>query len=686
MWVNSDSKQIHYDGKANPYPDLDIFRETYAGMTHEQFSLGLARIFNKMRDRHTLFYKSGPYGCFSVSTGLFFKSVDDSLVSSTPPKVRVVGITSILETLNLIRKALLPISVGDELLTVNGLSFDEWYEKNKLILGFGANDSGGHSGAFKYLAEISGSSNILPEDDDITFQNLLVDQLKDTDSIVFDIRGNSGGSISGADAIIQLFKSDVTASQFRYLKNDATKSLFYKELNSKNPWSKAWDATSDTSRYSGLVSLYDSSILNTFGQVYFNPVGVYTNGACYSACEVFAAHIQDHSIGTVFGEDEATSGGGASVFFSDEHYFTNRPLEYSMDPFTKKLTGKNPSHQFYTRVSVGARQLVRSGNYAGQLIEDNGVKSEVIVRSTIDDILPGDMGTSAYNRISDYLGDVAKRQADSKVYFISEPYDIVTFDESIDISIVVSGVDEIIVVHQGKKLGKWEGKSSTIRQDHVITVKTPTGLHSHLITFIGKKQGTQVFKTHRQIIRISNSNDRVSMMTANSYTVSGPSASVGVYSFGSTLEQEGWDFNNGKWILGDGMSDYYGYMYSIIQVWLTAPVGSTISVSIDAIVDTYEDGGVFSLNMMDDSDEIVPMVSSPSKDGLIQSKSTTGRNQVIKGTYSFTVTTENFALGLKFVSYNAESPFSIKFNSIVITKDQGIFNWLNRHIRRYFKP
>ncbi|KAH6593892.1 hypothetical protein BASA61_004153 [Batrachochytrium salamandrivorans] len=252
-------------------------------MTDEQFNLDLARIFNKMRDSHTLFYKSGPYGCFSVSTGLFFKSVDDSLVSSTPPKVRVVGITSILEVLDLIRKALSPISVGDELLTVNGLSFDEF------ILGFGANDSGGHSGAFKYLAGISGSSNILPEADSITFQlkrlkknqavytvtipyvalsndecwifpKSLVKQLKDTDAILFDIRGNDGGSISGADGIIQLFKSDVTASQFRYLKNEVTRDIFYKGLSSKNPWSKAWDATSDTSRYSGLVSLYDSSI------------------------------------------------------------------------------------------------------------------------------------------------------------------------------------------------------------------------------------------------------------------------------------------------------------------------------------------------------------------------------------------------------------------------------------------
>ncbi|KAH6586062.1 hypothetical protein BASA50_000767 [Batrachochytrium salamandrivorans] len=822
MWVNSDSKQSHYDGKANPYPDLDIFRETYAGMTDEQFNLDLARIFNKMRDSHTLFYKSGPYGCFSVSTGLFFKSVDDSLVSSTPPKVRVVGITSILEVLDLIRKALSPISVGDELLTVNGLSFDEWYEQNKFILGFGANDSGGHSGAFKYLAGISGSSNILPEADSITFQlkrlkknqavytvtipyvalsndecwdlssnlykeltgitlpgtpaptsfrykrsvsvngaslsrnsmlqrsdadihkrsywesayfkttdidgltwdiwkngernmgvikiesfilvlkntkeytsflflaltirNLLVKQLKDTDAILFDIRGNDGGSISGADGIIQLFKSDVTASQFRYLKNEVTRDIFYKGLSSKNPWSKAWDATSDTSRYSGLVSLYDSSILNTLGQVYFNPVGVYTNGACYSACEVFAAQIQDHGIGTVFGEDETTGGGGASVLSNDEHYFTNRPLEHSMDPFTKKLTGKTPSQKFYTRVSVGARQLVRGGNYAGQLVEDEGVKSEVIVRSIVADISPSYRSVSAYDCMADYLGDVAKRKMDGKVYFESEPYDRATFEDSIDISFVASGVDEIIVVHQGEILGSWKGKLSTVRQSRDITVKTPTGLHSHLITFIGKKRRKQIFKTHRQITRIPTSDDRVSMMTANSYTASGLSPSVGVYSFGSTLEQEGWNFNNGEWVIGDGMSDYYGYMYSIIQVWLTAPVGSTISVSIDAIVDTYEDGGVFSLNMMDDSGKVVPMVSSPSKDGLTRYQSTTGRNQVIKGTYSFTVTTEKNSLDMGFVSYNAESPFSIRFNSIVITKDQGIFNWLNRHRRRYFKP
>ncbi|KAH6594069.1 hypothetical protein BASA50_006975 [Batrachochytrium salamandrivorans] len=789
IWVNSDSKQSHYDGKANPSLDLDTFRKTYAGMTDEQFNLGLARIFNKMRDGHALFYKAGPYGCFSVSTGLIFKFVDDSLGSSAPPKVRVVDYDWLIFDAHFI--------LGH--ITI------QWYDQNQFILGFGANDSGGHRGAFKYLEEISGNSNILPEDDSITFQlrrldgnqelytvtvpyvalsndecwslssslyeelnsialpempvsksfkqkrsvsgndtsllgdstlhrrdadihrrsywgsvqfedtkidgllwtiwknrgrnmgviridsfspvlkdtkevtnfmfliatirELLVNQLKDTDSVLFDVRGNTGGLISAADGIIQLFKPDATASQFRYLKNEVTKNVFYNGAGSKSPWSKAWDATSDISRYSGFGSMDDSSTFNTFGQAYFNPVGVYTNGACYSACEIFAAHIQDHGIGTVFGEDETTGGGGASVLSSDDDYFIDRPLEYITDPFKTRLTGKNPSHKFYTRISVGARQLIRSGKYAGQLVEDDGVKSNVIVRSTVDDILPGDKGISAYDRISGYLGDVAKRQMDGKIHFISEPYSRFVFSDSIDIPVVASGVDEIIVVYQGEELGSWKGGSSTVRQNRVITIKTPKGLHNHLITFIGTKQGKQMFKTYREIIRVSASNDQINMMTVKSYTVSGPSSGVGVYNFASTSAQDGWNFNDGRWIIGDDMFDYSGYMSSTVRVWLSAPVGSRISVLLDATVDTYEDGGHFSLDMMDDSGEIVPMLSSTSEDGLTQYKSITGRNRVIKGTYSFTVTTRMFALNMGFVSYTMESPFSVKINSIVLTKN-----------------
>ncbi|KAH6587040.1 hypothetical protein BASA50_000088 [Batrachochytrium salamandrivorans] len=725
MWVNSDSKQSHYDGKANPYPDLNTFRKTYAGMTHEQFSLGLARIFNKMRDKHTAFYKAGPYGCFSVSTGLHFQFVDDSLGSSEPPKVRVIMITDNPGILGLIGNVLSTVAIGDELLTVNGLSFkelrrlrgnQELYTVKVPYVALSNDECWSLSSSlyeelnsippheipaptsFKQKRSVSGNDTSLLGDstsqrvdadihkrsywESVQFKNTKIDDLawtiwenggrnmaQEYRRDFVDIRGNSGGLVHAADGIIQLFKSDATASTFRYLKNDATKSLFYKGLSSNNPWSKAWDATSDTSRYSGFGSMEDSSILNTFGQVYFNPVGVYTNGACYSACETFAAQIQDHGIGTIFGEDEATGGGGASVLSSDDSYFTNRPLGYSVDPFKEKLTGENSGQTFYTKITVGVRQLVRSGKYAGQLIEDNGVKSDVIVRPTIDDILLGDRGVSVYDRIVNYLGDVAKRKVDSKVYFISEPYNRVTFEDSIGIPFVASGVDEIIVVHQGKKFGKWKRESPALSQTDVITVKTPKGLQDHLITFIGTKRGKQVFKTHRQITRMPTSNDRVSMMTANSYTVLGPSSGVGVYNFGSMSEQEGWNFNDGKWIIGDGVSDYSGYMSSTIRVWLTAPVGSTITISLDGIVDTHDDVWSLSLNMMDNSGKMVPVLPSTSDDGSTQSKSATERKRVIDETHSFTVTTERFSLNMNFVSYNIESTLSVKLNSIVITKD-----------------
>ncbi|KAH9269836.1 hypothetical protein BASA83_008153 [Batrachochytrium salamandrivorans] len=606
VWVSSDSKQSHYSGKANPYPDLDIFRETYVGMTHEQFNFDLTRIFNKMRDRHTLYYKAGPYGCFSVTTGLLFKFVDDSLGSSTPPKVRVVRIADTSEILNLIGNVLSTIDIGDELLTINGLSFDDWYDQNKFILGFGANDSGGHSRAFQYLEEIMGNSNILPEDDSITFQlrrlggnqelytvtipyvSLSNDECWDLSSSLYkELTGialpeipaptslkqkrsvlGDGASVPGNNTL-QRGDTDIhkrSYSESVDFKDTGINGLFWTiwkngkrnmgviRIESFVPVLK--DTKKDTTFLFLILTIRELLVsqLKDTESVLFDIRGVYTNGMCYSACEIFAAHIQDHGIGTIFGEDETTGGGGASVLSSDDSYFTNRPLEYIADPFKKKLTGKNPSHKFYTRVTVSVRQLVRDGNYAGQLIEDNGVKSNVIVRPTINDILPGDKGVSAYDRIADYLGDVAKRKMDKNVYFISRTYNIATFEDLIGISFVISGVDEIIVVHQGEKLGR----------------------------------------------------------------------------------EEGWNFNNGKWIIGDGVSDYSGYISSTVRVWLSAPVGSTISVSLDATVDTYEDRGHFSLDMMDDFGKVVPMLSSTSDDESAPYQSITGRNRVIKETYSFT--------------------------------------------------
>ncbi|KAH9276383.1 hypothetical protein BASA83_001074 [Batrachochytrium salamandrivorans] len=369
IWVKLRFKAESLQGKGKTHtPDLDKFRKTYGGMTDDQFNFGLTTIFNKMRDRHTLYYKAGPYGCFSVTTGVFFKLIDDSLGSPAPPKVRVVGMTDTPEVLDLIGNVLSTVAVGDELLTVNGVPFYDF------ILGFGANDSGGQRGAFQYLEGVLGSSNILPEVDDITLQ----------------LR--------------------------RLGRNQELYTVTIPYVSSSND--ECWSLSS---------SLYKE-----------------LNGTALPKMPALKSYRQKRSV-------------------------------WEMAPIHEKAHRKNLNDRFYTRVTVGARQLVRSGKHAGQLIEDDGVKADVIVRSTIDDILPGDTGISAYNRIADYLYDVAKRQMDSKVYFMSEPYDRVTFEDLIDVPVVVSGVDEIMVVYQGEELGSWKGESSTVRQDCVIQVKTPKG-------------------------------------------------------------------------------------------------------------------------------------------------------------------------------------------------------------------
>ncbi|KAH6575553.1 hypothetical protein BASA60_004993 [Batrachochytrium salamandrivorans] len=329
----------------------------------------------------------------------------------TPPKVRVVGITDTPEILDLIGNVLSTVAIGDELLTVNGLSFDEWYEQNKFILGFGANDSGGQRGAFQYLAEFRGSSNILPEDDSITFQlrrlrgnqelytvtvpyvalsndecwslsSSLYEELNSIAPLKYQpLQASNRSEIfwlissriptrfclifvvilednSAADGIIQLFKPDATASQFRYLKNDVTKDLFYKGTSSKSPWSKAWRCDI---RYQSLLWLWhhmeDSSIWNIIGHVYFNPVGVYTNGACYSA-----AHAG--------------------------------PILKGKAHWAKTLVTT-----FYTKIMLVSSTGSKCANPLGQLIEASrwSSKSDVIASHMMT--FAGDRGVSVYDRI-----------------------------------------------------------------------------------------------------------------------------------------------------------------------------------------------------------------------------------------------------------------------------------------------
>ncbi|KAH6593506.1 hypothetical protein BASA50_007316 [Batrachochytrium salamandrivorans] len=75
-------------------------------------------------------------------------------------------------------------------------------------------------------------------------RSLLVNELKDTHSVMYELRGNSGGDAEFADSLVQLFKPDFQPFGDRYLMNKITLDVFVNgEDPNVNPFAKAWKET-----------------------------------------------------------------------------------------------------------------------------------------------------------------------------------------------------------------------------------------------------------------------------------------------------------------------------------------------------------------------------------------------------------------------------------------------------------
>jgi hypothetical protein len=119
--------------------------------------------------------------------------------------------------------------------------------------------------------------------------------------------------------------------------------------------------------------------INDIGQVYFKPIAVFVDSGCYSACDTFASLIQDYKVGTVFGEEQTTGGGGANTFSLNE--VLDRYGDIDSGPFKKLYNGQNISFAF--------RQSFRSGMNTGMLIEDKGIKVDQLSPLSMSDLFNG---------------------------------------------------------------------------------------------------------------------------------------------------------------------------------------------------------------------------------------------------------------------------------------------------------
>lgn len=136
------------------------------------------------------------------------------------------------------------------------------------------------------------------------------------DGLIVDIRGNGGGDIRTAERELQmLIPERLAPAHFHMANNDAVHSML----------GAAGDA--------GIVGMFRGvgpnsadgrltegrALTNTQGeldrgQAYMGPVVLVIDGLTYSAADIFAGGFADNGIGRIVGVDEATGGGGASVW------------------------------------------------------------------------------------------------------------------------------------------------------------------------------------------------------------------------------------------------------------------------------------------------------------------------------------------------------------------------------------
>ncbi|KAH6582952.1 hypothetical protein BASA61_008266 [Batrachochytrium salamandrivorans] len=417
-------------------------------------------------------------------------------------------------------------------------------------------------------------------------RGLLTNQLKDTNSLLIDLRGNYGGHYIYMSLLGQLFKEDIKSMPMVMLKSNVTFGVRVKSIDPHDSFVKAWYATSPTSRYSGPALNRDDSEFHLIGEAYFRPIAVLTDGLCYSACDGFASMIQDNALGTVFGEDGSTGGGGGGPIQLDPLMLARDPEHFSRMPFTDELTTKNGKHSM--QISMALAALVRSGPYDGsQWVEDVGIKTEVVVRARMSDIAPNSTVNSQYDRISKHLDDVGKSTGKRDLYFISEPQSYEMNAGQLSVDAEIAGMDYISVQNENLGTDISVQEISTSRK-HVSLFSNYTfaSLGNHHLVVTGKAKGKQVLKTYRSVSILPKVEDRHNL-ASSPFVFNGPSKSVGIYNDRRAISKGEWNNKLGKWVVGDGVS-YKAGLESSIESFFTLPVGSNITISIDVKLESTQ--------------------------------------------------------------------------------------------------
>ncbi|KAH6567093.1 hypothetical protein BASA50_011263 [Batrachochytrium salamandrivorans] len=480
-------------------------------------------------------------------------------------------------------------------------------------------------------------------------RSLLVNEFKDTNSVMYDLRDNPGGSTKFADTMVQFFKFGFEPYSDSFLINNITFNLFVRGKDPKlDPFAKAWQETKPGSRYSSPVFASPMEAANTMGQVYVRPMGVFNNARCYSSCEVFSGSIQSQGAGTVFGEDGRTGGGGAAVLGLDPTLITASPDDFKKLPFSQELASGPITYA--NALSVGVTRTTRTGLYKGQEIEDAGIKADIVVRARWSDLQPNSTTNTQYERIAASLASIGQKSGQSKLYFICEPFSIVEPLGKFPLEVETAGIEEFTVFQADGTTVAAQQKVTTNKQKLSLPVSTAGSvLGNSQLTIVGKTEGRQVLKTIRNVKYIP-ADDKYIKIGTPGFTFTGTSESVGLYQSTTTAPGNGWNNLKGPWMIGNGVK-YVGNIDSSLDVFFTAPVGTNINISLDVALDTELEGDFLSLSVKSSGGVEDFFLSSKGVNDTTKTfNGVSGGNMTVKGTFPFTTKSDQFSVALRFTS------------------------------------
>lgn len=204
------------------------------------------------------------------------------------------------------------------------------------------------------------------------------------DGLILDLRANGGGDIRTAERELQMLLPELLKPAGFHMANTPMAQAMVKSAGEGTVPAKFRDAgmQPEDNRITGHIRLTATDDEWERGQAYMGPVALLIDGSTYSAADIFSGGFADHNVGTIVGVDDATGGGGASVWDHQELVANGANL---VDLKLEKLP-----------MGVGMRlAALRSSRVNKEqltFIEDVGVAADLVYLPTEDDALNGFKG------------------------------------------------------------------------------------------------------------------------------------------------------------------------------------------------------------------------------------------------------------------------------------------------------